>query len=139
MKTTGSCNCDGVTYSVDGPLREAVACHCGQCRKQTGLYFAATDVADDDLTIENSDTLAWYAASDFAKRGFCSTCGSALFWKANDSDTTSLLIGALNDTGDLKLKRHIFVADKGDFYDIPADEKQFEQDDLHDPRPRAEY
>ena len=116
---TGSCNCGAVKYSVTGPLREVIACHCGQCRKQTGHYFAATQAANSDLTIEDSSTLKWYAASDEAKRGFCSECGSALFWRRNDADTTSILDGTLDgDAGGIKMQKHIFVADKGDYYDI---------------------
>ncbi len=38
----------------------------------------------------------------------------------------------------LTLDRHIFVADKGDYYAIPDGDKQFDADDQHDPRaPRA--
>ena len=125
---TGSCNCGGVKYSVTGPLREVIACHCSQCRKQTGHYFAATMAANSDLTIEDSGTLKWYAASDEAKRGFCSECGSGLFWRRNDTDTTSILAGTLDgDAGGIKMERHIFVADKGAYYDIDDGLPQDEQ------------
>lgn len=135
--TTGSCNCGGVSFSIKGPLRSVVACHCSQCRKQTGLYYAATDTDDLNLTFQKKESLKWYAASDFAKRGFCGNCGSALFWKANDSDTTSILAGSLDgDAGNIKLERHIFTADKGPFYDINDGLKSFDHDDAHDPRPK---
>ena len=127
---SGSCNCGAVKYSVTGPLRDVIACHCGQCRKQTGHYFAATQAANSDLTIEDSGTLKWYAASDEAKRGFCGECGSALFWRRNDTDTTSILAGTLDgDAGGIKMVRHIFVADKGAYYDLddglPQDEQYY--------------
>ncbi len=115
---TGGCNCGGVTFKVTGPLRDVIACHCGQCRKQTGLYYAATEVADDSLEVSDSGTLAWYRASDEAGRGFCNRCGSALFWKNNDSTKTSILAGSLDLPSNLTLTKHIFVADKGDFYRI---------------------
>ena len=123
----GSCNCGGVTFTVSGPLREVIACHCGQCRKQTGLYYAATNADDSDLEITKSDTLSWYAASDFAKRGFCSKCGSALFWKRNDSDETSILAGAFDGDIGVKIDRHIFVSDKADYYDIEDGLPRFDQ------------
>ncbi|MEM8750616.1 MAG: GFA family protein [Pseudomonadota bacterium] len=131
----GSCNCGGVRYKIDGPLRAVVACHCGQCRKQSGHFFAATDAADADLTIEESGSLKWYAASDFAKRGFCSECGSALFWKRNDSDKTSILAGTLDGKTGLRLDRHIFAADKGDYYELNDGLPVFDQDDSDAPRP----
>ncbi|MEL7273148.1 MAG: GFA family protein [Pseudomonadota bacterium] len=133
---TGGCNCGGVQFSITGPLRSVVACHCGQCRKQTGLYYAATDVADDQLTFESDSTLKWYAASDEAKRGFCGACGSALFWKANGSEKTSILVGSLDgDAGGIKLERHIFTADKGAFYELNDGLPCYAQGDSHDPRP----
>lgn len=132
---TGSCNCGGVSYTVSGPMRSIVGCHCGQCRKQSGLYFAATDVSDVDLAVTDKGSLTWYGASDEAKRGFCNQCGSALFWKAHGSDCTSLMVGALDGDPGIRFERHIYTADKGAFYEITDGLPQYPQDDAHDPRP----
>ena len=114
----GSCLCGAVRFHTEGALRGVVYCHCSQCRKQTGLYYAATDVDVCNLAIEGEDSLTWYAASGFAKRGFCKTCGSALFWKRNGADRVSILAGAFDLPSGLAAERHIFVAGKGDFYAI---------------------
>ena len=127
---TGSCNCGGVQLEITGPLRPVVACHCSQCRKQTGHFVAATRTRDMDIEISDSGTLKWYAASDDAKRGFCSNCGSALFWKSNGSDQISVMAGVLDGAaGGIKLDRHIFVADKGDYYEITDDVPLYPQAD----------
>jgi hypothetical protein len=60
----------------------------------------------------------WYAASATAKRGFCPRCGSFLFWAADAEDTMSFALGALDGQTGLRLEKHIFVNDKGDYYDI---------------------
>ena len=127
MTISGSCNCGGVKYEVSGPMRAVTACHCGQCSKQTGHFYAATSVEDDDLNILQSDTLKWYAASDQAKRGFCGECGAGMFWKRNDSSSTSILVGSLDGDTGLRIERHIFVADKGDYYEIEDGLPQFQQ------------
>ncbi len=114
----GSCLCGAIRYRTTGPLREVIACHCTQCRKQSGHYYAATDVTDDNLDIEGADNLTWYRASDFAGRGFCRTCGSALFWKRDGSDYTSILAGSFDGETGLSLEKHIFCATKGDYYEI---------------------
>ena len=75
---TGSCLCGGVAFEMRGPLKAITACHCTQCRKQTGNYWASTTSADADLHFVRKDSLAWYRASDTAQRGFCKTCGSTL-------------------------------------------------------------
>lgn len=112
----GSCLCGGVTYTVEGEPTGATACHCGQCRKQSGHVWASAYVARSDLTI--SGPVAWYAALDVAERGFCPRCGSFLFWAAHDEDTISFSMGSLDAPTGMRLEKHIFVDDKGDYYDI---------------------
>lgn len=124
---TGRCNCGAVRFTTSGPLRDVVACHCSQCRRQTGLYFAATAIADDRIAIEGADAITWYEASSFAGRGFCRHCGSALFWKRKGSDVVSILAGAFDAPSGLQIASHIFVADKGDFYCIADGTPQYER------------
>ncbi len=124
---TGSCNCGAVRLRTAGKLRDVIYCHCSQCRKQTGLYYAATNIADLELEVEGADNITWYAASDFAKRGFCKICGSALFWKPRDHEYTSVMAGLFDSPTGLKASVHIFTADKGDFYAITDDLPQFER------------
>jgi hypothetical protein len=115
---TGSCLCGAVRFTISGALRSVVYCHCSQCRKQSGHYYAATNVADADLDVTGAENLTWFEASDFARRGFCKTCGSALFWKHNELAETSVLAGAFDRPSGLVGGSHIFVADKGDYYEI---------------------
>ena len=115
---TGSCLCGAVRFAARGPLCGVVYCHCSQCRRQTGHYYAATNVPDAALTVEGAGNLSWYRASDHARRGFCSTCGSALFWKRDGADEISIMAGSFGQPSGLKGELHIFVADKGDYYGI---------------------
>jgi hypothetical protein len=115
---TGSCLCGGVSFELRGALDGVVACHCGQCRKQTGNYWASTHTADRDLHFVKQGTLAWYRASEKAQRGFCTSCGSTLFWKSDDSDLTSVCVGAIDGKSGLTLAGHIYVDDAGDYYEI---------------------
>ena len=124
---TGHCNCGAVRFRTTGPLREVVACHCSQCRRQSGLYFAATNVPDENIVIEGGENITWYQASDFARRGFCATCGSALFWKHRDDPHISVLAGAFDEPSGLNMTKHIFCADKGDFYEINDGLPQYEK------------
>ena len=125
---TGSCLCGGVTYRVTGPLRDVVACHCGQCRKASGHFVAATRCALADLHFDSDATLVWYRSSDKARRGFCSRCGGNLLWQADGSDHASLSAGTLDAPSGLRLVQHIFVGDKSDYYDIDDDLPRFDGD-----------
>lgn len=125
----GSCHCGAVSFEVSGELREVVYCHCEQCRKQTGLYVGATRAKNEDLSIDGAENLTWYAASDEAKRGFCKTCGAALFWRAEGSTKTSIMAGSFEKPTGLKSGFHIYTADKGDYYEICDGLPTFEQAD----------
>jgi hypothetical protein len=114
----GSCLCGAVTYEATGPLRPVLACHCIQCRKQTGHYLASTNSKEADFKLLTSDTLKWYRASDLASRGFCGTCGSVLFWKRDGADSISISAGSIDGPTGLSLDGHIYCAYAGDYYEI---------------------
>ena len=115
---SGSCACGAVRFTTHGSLRGVIFCHCVQCRKQTGHFYAATSVAAADLHVEGADEVTWYASSPHARRGFCRTCGSALFWQQDGADVVSILAGAFDDPAALEGQGHIFVEQKADYYDI---------------------
>jgi hypothetical protein len=114
----GSCLCGTVRFRTRGPLRGVVYCHCSQCRKQTGHVVAATAAKDADIDIEGAGALTWFGASNAAKRGFCSKCGSLLFWKHDELDSISIMAGSFDKPSGLSGQCHIFVGDKGDYYSI---------------------
>lgn len=115
---TGGCLCGAVTYRITGSVTDVVACHCSQCRRQTGHYYAVVDVKRADVEITGVDHLTDYRASDFATRRFCKICGSALFWEGDASDEIAILAGTLDDTDGMTLTQHIFCSDKGDYYTL---------------------
>jgi hypothetical protein len=114
----GSCLCGGIRFKVNGALGAPVACHCVQCRKQSGHHFASTNVQKADLEIIGEESLAWFQSSAEVRRGFCSKCGSWLFWDAPARDWISIAMGAFDATTSTLLEKHIFVAEKGDYYAI---------------------
>lgn len=118
MMIMGSCLCGAVSFEVAGPVPPPSVCHCNQCRKQSGHVWSSSYVPQERLTLTKSDDLKWFAATPSAKRGFCATCGSFLFWKHRDGPTISFSMGSLENPTGLTLARHIFVADKGDYYEV---------------------
>ncbi|MEM9231434.1 MAG: GFA family protein [Pseudomonadota bacterium] len=123
----GGCLCGAIRFVTWGDLRPVIGCHCVQCRKTSGHYVAATSVRRSDLTV--TGPVAWYQSSAHAKRGFCGTCGSSLFWEGEMSDRVSIHAGAFDGPTGLRLAGHIFVADKGDYYTIEGDVPQAAQCD----------
>jgi hypothetical protein len=114
----GSCLCGSVRFEVAVDLAPPDACHCSQCRRQSGHYWASTDIPRAALTLHGADRLTWFHSSENVRRGFCATCGSFLFWDPVGRDTIAVAMGAFDPPTGTRLARHIFVADKGDYYDI---------------------
>jgi hypothetical protein len=113
--TGGSCLCGAVRYTVSGELRPVIACHCSQCRKTSGHHVAASSARRD--TVRITGVVSWYASSDSARRGFCPTCGSNLFWDGAGANL-SIFAGTIDGVTGLRIAGHIYCADKGDYYEI---------------------
>lgn len=114
----GACLCGAVRFAVDGPLHAPDACHCSQCRRQTGHFWASTDVARSALTLHGEEHVKWFSSSPRVERGFCSVCGSTLFWRPVAGSKIAISMGAFDKPTETQLSRHIYVADKGDYYEI---------------------
>ena len=127
VTATGGCLCGGVRYEIRGPLGDAGACHCSQCRRTSGNFVVGVGVPNADFSLTADGTLAWFRSSPGAERGFCSRCGGNLFWRhtAPDTDHIVLAAGSIDPPTRVRLKRHIFVASKSDYYDITDGLPQF--------------
>jgi hypothetical protein len=112
-----------VRFEVRGPLRDVLLCHCRECRRWAGHAWAATSARREDLHVEG-DTLRWVDSPEsdtHARRGFCSACGSSLFWEAPGSETVSIAAGALDGPTGLRTVAHVYAPQAGDYYALPED------------------
>lgn len=117
----GGCLCGKVRVEVTGDVEhQPEACHCSMCRKQSGHVLSAVNVRRDALTVVGEEHVRWFRSSDKVERGFCSACGSTLFWKPTIEgyQFTAVAMGLFDGPTGLRLAKHTFVGDKGDYYDI---------------------
>ena len=115
---TGGCLCGAVKFEVDEISKDYRACHCTACRKVSGHFWSASHVPGDKFRLTKTRGLRWFQSSNWAERGFCRECGSSLFFRLHDHDGLEVAPGALDAPTGTKLSGHIFVADKGDYYDL---------------------
>jgi hypothetical protein len=123
-RATGRCLCGAVRYEIRGPLRDVLVCHCSECRRWSGHFFAATSAQKSDLVLVESDALRWIESPESesdARRGFCSACGSSLFWDAPARGTISIAVGSLDEPTGLETIGHVYVSQAGDYSELPAD------------------
>jgi hypothetical protein len=103
-----------VRYSIDGPARDILVCHCGACVAATGGPWAASAVARDDLTVLDEAALTWELAAvseHDARRGSCRMCGTVIFWDAPGRPTMSFAAGTLFDASDLEIAGEIWLGE----------------------------
>ncbi len=117
----GSCLCGAVRFRVSCALPGPDACHCDACRKFSGHCFVSTDIPRNALAVEGGDNVTWYQSSENVQRGFCRTCGASLFWDPAHKDWTGVAMGAFDKPTNTRLAIHVFVDEKGDYYDITDD------------------
>jgi hypothetical protein len=118
----GKCLCGAVTYRAEG-LADIWYCHCRQCRSLTGHYMAACRTERARLTV--SGEVVWALHSGASEHGRCAHCGSLLFWSNPRSAKVSVLPGSLDNTDGIAVCGHIYVSEKGDYYEIGDGLPQF--------------
>ena len=134
-KHHGHCGCAGVQYSVDGPLRGVVNCHCDRCRRMTGHFMAATAARVADLSVDDPECLLrWWAPTEAVGYGSCSRCGSTLFWKSGDRpDVWSIAAGTLDQPTGLSTTTALFVAEASDYHRLDHELREILRDEVRPP------
>lgn len=107
-------------YSVSGPLRPVIDCHCERCRRFTGHYLAATSAAVVDVEIlDPEERLGWFGVPG-AEYGFCRECGGSLFWRAESSpEDLSICAGTLEAPTGLTTTDALWVSHASDYFTRP--------------------
>lgn len=119
----GKCLCGAVTYRATG-LADIWYCHCTQCRSLTGHYLAACRTERDQISV--SGDVIWSSHSGTSEHGRCARCGSVLFWANRRTDFVSILPGSLESSEGIAVRGHLYVAEKGAYYEINDGLPQFE-------------
>jgi hypothetical protein len=114
----GRCQCGGVQFTVSSSLNPVLNCHCHRCRQFTGHYMAATSAPSSTLHFTADKTLTWYEPDPTVAYGFCSTCGSSLFWRASERpEETSICAGILEQPTGLTTTQAWWMTEHGDYHE----------------------
>lgn len=108
MKHTGQCLCGSVRFTAQVETPEINACHCIQCQRWAGgSPYLSAQVTEVEL--EGESVIGTFQASEWGERGFCTSCGSTLFWRMQGGPITNLAIGLFDDRNGWSVSREIFV------------------------------
>jgi len=118
----GQCMCGAVTITATGADPMIRACHCDMCRRWTSSMYMSVPTVPGSITV--TGPVKTYRSSDWAERGFCDICGSAL-WYATVHDThKSLAAGLFANAASNTMAPEYFSDLKPEGYALSGDHKR---------------
>lgn len=115
-KASGTCLCGAVTISSPAVSHSAGACHCNMCRKWGGGPLMAVDCKA--LEIEGAEHVSVFDSSAWAERGFCSRCGTHLFYHLKQNDQYIVPAGLFSDDIPFGFDHQVFVDERPAWYEF---------------------
>lgn len=108
---SGHCLCGAVSFQITEMPADLHACHCENCRRNSGLATMTVAVPASAITITGADSVSTYVSSDWASRSFCARCGSSLWYRLTEPGDAAdyyLSSGLLDDQDGLRLVQEIY-------------------------------
>ena len=81
----GQCICGAVAFAFDGAPAFVAECVCESCRRAHGatvVGWVGVETERFQLT-QGEAALSWYRSSEASERGFCTHCGTRLFFRSS--------------------------------------------------------
>jgi hypothetical protein len=116
MNATGRCLCGAVTFTAEGVDKALHVCHCSMCRRWAGGPTFCMSV--ERVAFRGDDHIGRFESSAWAERGFCTRCGSSLFYRLKEPDQYILNMGSFDDPTPFEVANEIYVDDKPPGYSI---------------------
>jgi hypothetical protein len=118
----GTCLCGGISFEVLDPPRRLYQCHCSLCRKQGGAAANASLVvkAAQLRWLSGESLIRSYVKPTGFRSDFCSTCGSPVPNRIQDTSFMWVPAGLLDDVGTLEIAMHLFVGSKAAWEPAPT-------------------
>lgn len=122
---SGGCQCGAIRYRCTGQPLALYACHCNECRKQSGSAFGMSlQVPRESLAVTQGEPRFWTRPTDSGRRlkcAFCDNCGTRV-WHEPDPPrgTATIKAGSLDEPVDFSTAIHIWTASRLPGVEIPA-------------------
>ena len=123
LKSQASCLCGSVKITANEINPKFTVCHCDSCRGWGGGPFFAIQCGTN-VSIEGEEKVTTYDSSAWASRGFCSQCGTHLFFKFNKSGDYNMPVGIFQDLQGIKMELQYFSDSRPDYYCFSNETKE---------------
>ena len=125
----GICLCGTVEFELSGEIPDLYQCHCSLCRKVSGSSANAAFRIDAAQLqwIDGTGRICEYVTETGYKPHFCGNCGSPVPNLTGDGRAYWIPVGLLEDSGELKLAAHLYVASRASWDVIAAAGEHFDE------------
>jgi len=115
IKNKASCLCGSVKIDVSNVNPKFTVCHCDTCRNWGGGPFFAVQCGTE-VEIKGTEKVTEYNSSSWASRGFCSNCGTHLFYRLNQNGSYNMPVGLFTKVNNLVMTMQYFSDQRPDYY-----------------------
>ncbi|KCZ54337.1 hypothetical protein HY29_14400 [Hyphomonas beringensis] len=118
----GQCLCGAVSLTVPDDVDHSAVgvCHCSMCQRWGGGPFFAIE-GGQGITLDGREHVTAFRSSDWAERGFCSKCGTHLFYRLVEQDSYTVPAALFDAQDGMALASQIFIDEKPAYYDLSND------------------
>ena len=124
LKITGRCLCGAVRYSLTSQPLAVAACHCTQCRRQSGAAYSVNLIVRASTMETVGELVSWQDTETESgaplSRDHCKTCGSPI--RSVPSASPKLIAvkaGTLDDPAPFAPAMHIWTDSKLPWVALP--------------------
>lgn len=115
----GACHCGKVRVSVPKSSAGLVACHCRDCQKLHGNFFALLATEQSLVTWEGEEHVQWYPSSEANERSFCKHCGSRLAKRPKQGTRVMISAGLFEGALPHRVVKNLWEQQKPAWYEAP--------------------
>lgn len=125
----GKCLCGAVSLHLQHDKPSISACHCGICRRWAGGPFMSLK-SHTAPQIEGAGYVHTYASSEWAERGFCSRCGTHLFYRLVQGEFYAVSAGLFQEGVDWPFELQVFIDEKPSNYQFSNATREMTGEDV---------
>lgn len=124
-----NCLCGAVKIVVEEVDPKFTVCHCQSCRTWGGAPFFALKCGTK-VKIEGDDKVKMYQSSSWASRGFCTECGTHLFYKLTATGEYNMPVGLFANLPGLEMDMQYFSDMRPSYYCFSNETKEMTTDEI---------
>ena len=125
----GRCVCGGVKINIREYGNFVYACHCDNCRRMnSGPVLSVDPGPEANVDFESGRELIAIYIDEDVERGFCSVCGTTLFWHDQETDHYCMNAELFDDViKNASFDLELFYDMKPDYYTFAGERKKLDR------------